>query len=181
GLRGKCAGDADALALAAGEFVRIFRRVHRRHADLFEQLFRKAAAVATARGDRFLDDVAYAPARIKAGIGVLEDHLYDGARVLDLPRVRLAVKVCPGDFHRTPGRCEQSDDDLADGRLAGAAFTDERVDRALIDIEGNVRDRLKVGFRSTFDHAVQPRLRHVEYPCQMLDGDERFHAVSTSS
>ena len=80
GLRGERARDRDALALAAGELVRIFRAVGRIEADQLQQLADLprdlGGALRDAEGaDRLGDDVERAPARIEAGVGVLEHHL----------------------------------------------------------------------------------------------------------
>src|SRR5690606_28815247 len=73
-------GDGDALALAAGKFVRIFVHHARIEPDLVEQIGHAVVDLGPAggeaqRADRLGDDLAHTPARIKARVGVLEDHL----------------------------------------------------------------------------------------------------------
>src|SRR5690606_31706825 len=73
-------GDGDALALAAGEFVRIFPHRVRIEPDALQKVGDALVGLAVPAGEPqrahgLGDDVADAPARIEAGIGVLEDHL----------------------------------------------------------------------------------------------------------
>ena len=79
-LDGERARDADALALAAGELVRIARRDLGAQADDVEQLARRALSrrrgVAEAVDDeRLVEDGADGHARIERRVGILKDHL----------------------------------------------------------------------------------------------------------
>ena len=91
-LQRERAGDADALALAAGELVRIVVHLRRPQADLLEQLGDRACSPRAPRGDavhaqRLADDVARGHARIERGERVLEDDLH-------LPAVAAAARSC---------------------------------------------------------------------------------------
>ena len=84
GLERERARDADALALAAGEFVRVASACSALQADPLEQSRDPIAALAA--GGRRLVDAAAARrrsrraghARVERGVGVLEDHLHAG-------------------------------------------------------------------------------------------------------
>lgn len=79
GLGGKGPGDGDALALAAGEFMRVFLHVAGVKADFFhegcdgvaELGFAEGTALADGFGKGGVDGVA----RVEGGVGILEDHL----------------------------------------------------------------------------------------------------------
>ena len=78
GLEGERPGDADALALAAGEFMRIAVGRLDRKPDEVEQVAARAqsAALGHALRDRTLgDDAPDRAARVERGIRVLEHHL----------------------------------------------------------------------------------------------------------
>ncbi len=82
------AGDADALALPAGELVRVALGVLGAQADGLEQL--EDALLALGLGadavdaQRLADDVAHAHARVQRGVRVLEDDLHVAAQALHL-------------------------------------------------------------------------------------------------
>ena len=80
GLSASAAGDADALALAAGELVRVAVDVLGVEADHVQQVLRPRLAVALRRDlgvdlERLADDVADRHARVERGVRVLEHHL----------------------------------------------------------------------------------------------------------
>ena len=133
------AGDRDALALAAGELVRVFVAVGRRQPDLRQQRARPGRAVPPpaddAEGaDRLGDDVAHPPARVQRGVRVLEDHVHPPAQV----RLRagggqrLALEA---DF--AGARRVEPHGEARDGRLAAAGLADQRQRRAARDGEGH--------------------------------------------
>ena len=95
------ARDADALALAAGEFVRIAAHVVGLQADRLEQ-FDHAIGERTASsrrelvdGQRLADDRADRHARIERGERVLEDDLHVAAERAERSRRRAAVTLRP--------------------------------------------------------------------------------------
>ena len=99
GPQGERAGDADALALAAGELVRVPVDVLRVEPDQVEQLLHLAPAAALRRHlgvdlERLADEVTDGHPRVQRGVRVLHDHL-------DLPaqspqRRRRRAWRCPG-------------------------------------------------------------------------------------
>jgi len=135
-LRRQRPGDRDPLALPARELVRIAVRCAGIDSDLLEQhpdalLDRRACAGKPAEPDRLGEAAADRPARIEAGMRILEDHLWCASpaggqgRELDRAGVR---PVEPG--HQARQR-----------RLAAARFADEGKALALQDIEVDPGDR----------------------------------------
>ena len=85
GLSGEGAGDGDALALAAGEFVREAELEVRAEPDEVKQFGGAALGVGDAvdlhrLGDLLADDVAW----VERSVGVLEDHLGEAGELLAL-------------------------------------------------------------------------------------------------
>ena len=80
GLQRQRAGDADALALAAGELGREAVVVLGVEADELHQLLDPLLALGAAGdavdGERVADDRADPAARVERAVGVLEDHLH---------------------------------------------------------------------------------------------------------
>ena len=81
GIERQRAGDADALALAAGELVRVVVHLRPAQADAVEQLPPPARAAPSCAAmpctlQRLADDVAGAHARVERGERVLEDDLH---------------------------------------------------------------------------------------------------------
>ena len=131
GFSDQSARDAEPLALAAGELVRIAvastsgRRPTRSN--------RSATRVSRARRrqnaevlQRLGDDVAGAQTRIERRVGVLEDHLHlrgDAARMA----ARRSASRCPRRRSMTlpPVGSTEPQDQLANGRLAAAGLADE--------------------------------------------------------
>ena len=85
GIECQRAGDADALALAAGELLRILVRRLRAEADEVQQPAHPHVAVAPAlvealvAAPRLGDDVARRHARVQRGVWILEHHLHTAA------------------------------------------------------------------------------------------------------
>ena len=89
GLQDQRAGDADALALAAGEFVRVAVGLLGPQADRGQHV-RDACLDLGLVGDamqaqRIGQRAAHGLARIERGVGVLEDHLHGAGQVLRSP------------------------------------------------------------------------------------------------
>ena len=139
---GEGAGDGDALALAAGEFVGVFFAVGGGEADLGEEL---ADAVGDVFGrgedgegaDGFGDDVADAPARVERGVGVLEDHVHFPAQA-GLGAGGGEGLAFEGDV--AGGGAVEADGEAGDGGFAAAGFADEGEGGAFFDGEGDVID-----------------------------------------
>ena len=85
GLKGDGAGDADALALAAGKFERITVAGSRRQADFFEEF---GSALAASGGgvdlmdqEGLLNDAGDGLALVEGFCGILENHLADFSEI----------------------------------------------------------------------------------------------------
>ena len=124
--------------------------------------------------DRLGQDVAHAHARIEAGERVLEHDLHApphrpqraGRKIVDA----LAVE-----HHLAGGHVEQLQDRAADGRLAAAAFADQRQRLAARDLERDAVDRVDPCGR------LQEAATDREVLLEIVDFEERAHAAATSS
>ncbi len=140
------ARDPDALALAAGERMRItaerIRRqtheLHQRH-DLVARIL--GSPCEAMHDERLRHDVEHAHARIEAGIGVLEHELHVAAHAAQLIAagirdVHAAVADAPArgldlEQHGAPG-----------GGLAGAGFPHDAERRSAREGEAHILDRV---------------------------------------
>ena len=161
------AGDADPLALAAGEFVRVAVERVLPQAHLEGQLRDPRRQLAAARDavidERLADDVADLEARVERGVGVLEDDL-ELAPIGPHLVARQAVDALAVDADLARGRVDQLEDRLAGGRLAAAALADEAQGLALGDVERDAVDRVHLA-----DGAPQQPLPDREVLDQPLD------------
>src|SRR6266545_4102321 len=177
GIEGECTRDADALALAAGELVRVAVDEVGVEADDFEQPLRAPpprAAVADAVDDeRFADDVPDCHPRIQRGIGILEDDLR-----LPAHRPQLASRdrrqLPPEEAHRPGGRLQELEDAVSRRRLARAGLADQAERLAGVDVERDVVDGLDVVDRPVDEHA----LLHREVLLQVPNAEEGLVAVT---
>ena len=154
GFQRQGAGDHDALALAAGEFVREAVGAVARQADHLQQRAHAVVAIAPAvlAGDlhRLGDRAADAHARVERGMRILEDELQAAAHAR---QVGAALRTGDGlaeQAHRAGGGLVEADDDAAGGRLARAGFADKPQRFAGADLQGDavqhlLHDRPPVG------------------------------------
>ena len=179
GLGGERAGDADALALPAGELMRPAVDSVARQPHLVHQLGN--ARVQVARGtrqaeiaDRLGEDVAHAHARVQTRERILEHDLHapaqrtqgGGGEVVDAAAV---------EHHLTGRDVEQPQDRAPDRRLAAAALADERERLAARDREGDAVDRVDEGAR-TQQAAADP-----EVFLEIVDLEQRRAHAATAS
>ena len=170
GLQRERAGDADALALAARELVRIIAHLRPAQSDALEQRGHARGPVAAAgdavHAQRLADDVARRHARIERGERVLEDDLHPppvGAQ-LDLaePRDVLAVER-----DAAGGRLDQPQHGAAHRRLAAARFADQAERLARRDREAHAVDREDVAGgapkQSLLDGKVLLEVLHLQH------------------
>ena len=163
GAEGEGAGNVDALALAAGEFVRIAGHGGVVEADLAEEFLTAAAAFGA--GMLFVDDEGLgddlldAHAGIEGGVGVLKDGLHaaaEGAQ-LGLGNAGDGVAV-EGDG--AGGGFDEAEDDAGDGAFAGAGFADEAEGLAALDGEGDAVDDGSGVLRVAFGEVARFEQRH---------------------
>ena len=148
GLDRERAGDADALALAARELVRVAAHVVGVQADRLEQLRRsaprtRAGVFASLWIDqRLADDRADRHARVERGVGVLEDDLHVAARARAARRLPSARDVLALEPDLARGRLDQAQDAAPGRRLAAARLADEAERLAGCDLEADAVDRV---------------------------------------
>ena len=137
------AGDGDALALAAGELVRVALGGGGVEADLLEDGGDAAGLVAEAvHGEALGDDLRDRHARGERAVGVLEDHLHVAAERAELG-VLPALDVLAEEDDAALGGDEAHDGERERG-LAGAGLADDAEGLAGADGDGGVVDRLDV-------------------------------------
>ena len=137
------AGDGDALALAAGELVRVALGGGGVEADLVEDGGDAAGLVAEAvHGEALGDDLRDRHARGERAVGVLEDHLHVAAERAELG-VLPALDVLAEEDDAALGRDEAHDGER-EGGLAGAGLADDAEGLAGADGDGGVVHRLDV-------------------------------------
>ena len=176
-LRGERPRDGDALALPAGELVRIFAAVGRIEPDEAQQLAHPGGGLRPARGklkgaDRLGDDVERPPARIETRVRILEHHL-------DAPAQPSAFRPAPPAVHRhgidedfAGRRRNEADHHLGDRRFAGPGLADQRQGLLAGDLERHVRDRDDDLAGQALQHPSEPGARHVEDAAQIFGSDE---------
>ena len=144
GLRRQRRRDRSALSLTAGELVRTRGPVTGREADRLEEL-RHARFPLDRRAEaecieRLTDRAGNAPARVERAVRILVDRLRAPAeRVQALsvePRQVGAVEDDPA-----ARRCDQVEEQAAEGALAGARLADDAEDLAGAHVEGDLVDR----------------------------------------
>ena len=131
----------------------------------------------TEGADRLGDDVEHAPARIEAGIRVLEDHLHAPAECGHVGAAARAGHVVAVELDRARGRRIEADHQARHRRLAAARFAHQREGLALGDLEVDAVDRLHDLARPALERAHQPGRRDVEVALQALDLDELVHGA----
>ena len=167
GLGGQRAGDRDALALPARELVRILHHVQRRQAHGLEQIAHLGLELILVGDQPVLDqglahDVFHDPARIQAGIGILEDHLDPAAQLEPAGRLEDTVRVQAIELKVAARGRVQPHQQARHGALATARLADQRQRLAFFDFETHAIDRGQILARLALQHAVQPRRRDVE-------------------
>ena len=138
-LHGQCPGDADALALAATEFVRVAVEMFGLQADLPEQLGTALFALFAVElpevdFQRLGEDLKYGEPRVERVVGVLKNHLHFAPQRLEPGRSQLAKVLI---FVSDAAGCgaHELKDGFADGGLATATFADQADGGAFGDVE----------------------------------------------
>ena len=170
GIERQGPGDADALALAAGELMRTPGSVPRLHADRIHELVDAVTApgsdVVAPHGQALRDHVANPAAGVERRDRILEDHLESGphpAELLALEAGEIPVLV----EHLAPGDVDQADDGPGNGRLTAPGLAHDAECLAL----GNVEAHLRHGVHDA------PATRG-ELHDEVLDPQQHFVAVA---
>ncbi len=140
------ARNADALTLAAGEFVgpavqRLARQAHGVHqrCDANLEILRGFGEAEIA--DRLGQDVAHAHARVEARERILEHHLHAAAHLAHRAR-RSVVDTLAVEDDLARSNLEQPQNGAADRRLAAAGLADQRQRLAARDLERHAVHRI---------------------------------------
>ena len=144
GFERERAGDADALALAAREFMRKPVRRARIEADELEKPFRlfEGELAWNAGRDRTVRDArADAPARIERGERILEHHLDTAPAFPQLPPPQLR-EVRAADPNAARVGSEEPGDQAGDGRFSRTGFADEAERFSSADGEAHIAHRV---------------------------------------
>ena len=175
------AGNADALSLAAGEFMRVAVAAGAGQADDLQQFDDAIGALFSrnAAGDieRLGDAVVDAHARIERTIGILKHELQAAADVREMFCTILAGDGFAEQFDVASGRRDQADQQPADGRFAGAGFADQAKRFPGRDIEADLVDRMKLQRRAALVGPDRENLDEVANPGDWRGGGA--HGAST--
>ena len=139
-LAGQGAGDADALALTAGELVGIAVQVILLQAHALHQLAHAVVDVLCVHAlvaQRLADDAGHGHAGVQRRVGILEDHLHAAAVGQHL----LFIKGC--DVRAVQQNLArrglvQAHDGAADGGLSAAGLAHQAEGLARIEVEADV-------------------------------------------
>ena len=176
-LGGQGAGDADALALPAGELVRVASGVKRLHSHGLEQVCHPLIDF-LALGDsmdeqRLADDLADRHARVERSVGVLEDDLHVPSQGSQRAAGhRGDVLALEQDL--AGRRFDQLHDESAGRGLAAAGFAHEPQDLALGDRKTDAVDGLHLS-----GDPGQDALTDREVLLQIFNFDQIRHAMLT--
>ena len=125
----------------------------------------------------FGDEPGHAPARIQAGVGVLEDHLAAAAQGQPLLGRQAcsittpAIDALEGDASAV--RFQQARHHAGNGGLARTGLTDQTEGAAARDGEAHIVDGLQDARGLTREQALQPAGRQIEATGEVLDGEQR--------
>src|SRR5439155_23277839 len=181
GLDGERARDADALALAAGELIRIASHVVRAQADGLQQLddalFELPPGLGQSVNDQgFADDRADIHARIERGIRVLKDDLDVAAQQAEfagpeLPDI-LAFKM-----NLARGRFDQAKHAASGGGFAATGFADQAKRFAAVDMKIDAVHRMHTAGALAEQAALERK-----FLGEVLDPEQRLaHGTLVSS
>jgi len=177
------AGDTDALALSAGEFMRKPIDMRRRQADHLHEFAHAPAAflpgAAQVMDDqRLLQRIADPRIRIERRVRVLEDNLHALA-IRPQRGFRQCQQVRAGKFYPAGSRFHQAQDQPAGRCLARAAFADQGQNLAAGDRERNVLHRGKHG--AQLSEGTDPKAKDLAQSSHVQKGIGLRHDASSSS
>ena len=173
------ARNGDALALAAGKFVRVAAREARLQPDQMQQ-FGDPFATARARHEivqrqRFAQDPADGHARVERGVGVLEDDLGIPAEAAQLAGIQ-GQQIAALEADTAGIRLDQPEHQPAHGRFSASGFADQRQRLAGVEAKADPVDRPDQGGRPSEQRTIGD-----EIFCQSFDLEQGGHDTSLSS
>ncbi len=129
GAKNQRAGDADALALSAGKFVRVTGERVRGETHSLQSFTHTAAALVAGElrlvnGQRLADDGADALTRVERSEGVLKHHLHLAAQRPQSPAPR-GEKIFSGEVNFAGVGVEEAEKQTGQRGFAAAGFADE--------------------------------------------------------
>ena len=146
GLQDQGAGDADALALAARELVRVAVGVLGAEADLGHHVHDAGLDLGlvphAVQAQRIGQRPAHGLARVERGVRVLEDHLHRARHLHAIGR-RVAGDLLAADMDAAFGRQQQAHDGECERGLAAARFAHQPQALAGLHVERDTVDRLQ--------------------------------------
>ena len=146
--------DRDALALAAGEFMRELVHVGVAQPDLPQHagnaLTQRGAIHASERGQRLRDDTRNGLSRVQRAIGILKHHLEITPGAAQLVS-RHPVQVTAHQRHRPRRRLFQRHHQPREGRLARSGLADHAEASACHHLRGDAVERMHLPGR--LEHA----------------------------
>ncbi len=159
--RDERARNGNALALAAGELVRVFSQVVGAQPDLLQHLHGACmllGAAACAQGlQRFGDDALDALARVERSVGVLEHHLEIAARLAQFGGGQ-PVQIAAQQMHRSRGGSVQGHDQARQRRFARARFAHDPQTAAAVHRKAHAIERLHLA-RGAKEMLTRQRVR----------------------
>src|SRR5699024_8477207 len=149
GAYGQGAGDADPLALATGELVRVTEGMVRVQPDTLQQHLHFTVLVLLRHHTgvdppRLLDQVLHRHPGIERGVGVLEDHLYVTAHLTQILASQ-GQKVPSFEAHTSGGGGHEADDGASQGRLAAPGLSDQTECFTACDVHVDSGERVYLG------------------------------------
>ncbi|MCY1370951.1 hypothetical protein D9M69_580710 [compost metagenome] len=108
------------------------------------------------------NDVFHAPARVQAGVWVLENHLDAAAQLAPFGCLERRMRVLPVELEATAGGLVQAHEQSRDGAFPAARFPHQCQRLAARDVEGHAVHRAQQLARLALDHAIEPRRRDIK-------------------
>ena len=156
------ARDGNALALPAGEFVRIAMARCARQSDLVQQPQHALCVLRAGRIERphaFLQDIRYPHARVQRGIRILENHLEIRTPAAQrVPAQGVESRALEADFAARLG--QQLQDSLARRGFPTAGLTDQRERASCSQLQRQPVHRPDVAYRALEQAALDRKMHH---------------------
>ena len=139
------------------------------------ELFARHQAVLA---QRLGHDVQHLPARVQAGVRVLEDHLHAPAHRAQRRPVTQRGRVLAVELHASARGAVQAHQQPGHRALAAARFAHQGQRAAALDRKAHAVHRMHELARLALHHAVEPGGRDVEGLGQIVDLHQRGHACA---